>query len=105
MLLGNIPHLYRKHMHGRLRQCFGRLPERRLAPREISRECDGGHLALGLDAPHESQMKRKASKRRAGTTTMRGISIYMIDMVAVAAAAILAVPFFVVMISPFLGGL
>ncbi len=36
---------------------------------------------------------------------MRGISIYMIDIVAVAAAAILAVPFFVVMISPFLGGL
>ena len=50
-------------------------------------------------------MKRKACKRRAGTTTMRGISIYMIDMVAVAAAVILAVPFLALLVAPFLGGL
>ncbi len=37
--------------------------------------------------------------------TMRRISTYTIDMVAVAAAVLLAAPFFVVMISPFLGGL
>ncbi len=37
--------------------------------------------------------------------TMRRISTYTIDIFAVAAAAILAAPFFVVMISPFLGGL
>jgi hypothetical protein len=36
---------------------------------------------------------------------MRRISTYTIDMVAVAAAVLLAAPFFVVMISPFLGGL
>ncbi len=37
--------------------------------------------------------------------TMRRIGTYTIDMVAVAAAVLLAVPFFVAMISPFLGGL
>ncbi len=37
--------------------------------------------------------------------TMRRISTYTIDMVAVAAAALLAAPFIAVMISPFLGGL
>jgi len=36
---------------------------------------------------------------------MRRISTYTIDMVAVAAAALLAVPFLTVMVSPFLGGL
>jgi hypothetical protein len=36
---------------------------------------------------------------------MRRISTYTIDMVAVAAAVLLAAPFFVVMISPFLAGL
>ncbi len=74
-------------------------------PRENTRECDGDHLALGLDAPHKSQMQRKSSRRRAGTMTMRRISTYTIDMVAVAAAVVLAAPFIAVMISPFLGGL
>lgn len=37
--------------------------------------------------------------------TMRRISTYTLDMVAVAAAVVLAAPFFAVMISPFLGGL
>ncbi len=37
--------------------------------------------------------------------TMRRISTYTIDMVAVAAAVVLAAPFIAVMISPFLGGL
>ncbi len=36
---------------------------------------------------------------------LRRISTYAIDMVAVAAAVLLAAPFIVVMISPFLGGL
>ncbi len=36
---------------------------------------------------------------------LRRISTYTIDMIAVAAAVLLAAPFFVVMISPFLGGL
>jgi len=36
---------------------------------------------------------------------MRRISTYTVDMVAVAAAAVLAAPFFAIMISPFLGGL
>ena len=37
--------------------------------------------------------------------TMRRISTYTVDMVAVAAAAVLAAPFFAIMISPFFGGL
>lgn len=37
--------------------------------------------------------------------TMRRISTYTIDVIAVAAAAILTAPFVVVMVSPFLGGL
>ncbi len=37
--------------------------------------------------------------------TMRRICTYTIDAVAVAAAAILAAPFVVILASPFLGGL
>ena len=37
--------------------------------------------------------------------SMRRIGTYAIDMVAVAAAALLAVPFVALMVTPFLGGL
>ena len=37
--------------------------------------------------------------------TLRRISTYTIDMVAVAAAVLLAAPFVAIMISPFLSGL
>ncbi len=37
--------------------------------------------------------------------SMRRISTYAIDMVAVAAAALLAAPFVALMVTPFLGGL
>ena len=37
--------------------------------------------------------------------TMRRISIYTIDMVAVVAAVVLAAPFLALLVAPFLGGL
>jgi hypothetical protein len=72
-------------------------------PQEKPHKCDGHHFRTGQKPPNEDQQgKQTSSNKGARDMTMRRFGTYAIDIAAVAVGLVIAVPFALLLVAPFM---